>query len=170
MGDPQITVPAKQKVVTYLTFSLWSVTHFLILRAISIPYLSLKIVLHPWKSARMERTENTSWVDSWDTRDLRRLYLKHLEELSSRYSLLHCWWLHLPSELPLWIPNGHFRGWFLSSCGNLIPLKDEWAVTSLPNWKCICTVWTAAGTMVGEFFSFIENNLDEHTRSHCFQD
>lgn len=43
---------------------------------------------------------------------------------------------------------------FFSPCGTFIPLKDKWAMTSLPNWKCLSSVWTAVGTIVGEILLY----------------
>lgn len=66
--------------------------------------------------------------------------------------------------------HSHAMGWFPLSWGKLVPLKDGWATTSLPNWKCLRSVWTAVGTIVAEKVYSTENKLDEHTCSHCFPD
>lgn len=71
-------------------------------------------------------------------------------------------------RVALFLPNSHSIGWFPFSWRKLIPLKDGWAMTSLSNWRCLRSVWTAVGTIVAKKVFSIESNLDEHTCSHCF--
>lgn len=55
------------------------------------------------------------------------------------------------AELSLW--------WFCFPCRKFISLKDEWAMTSLPTWKCIISVWTAGGTTAGGNFALQKTTL-----------
>lgn len=49
--------------------------------------------------------------------------------------------------------------WFCFPCRKFISLKDEWAMTSLPTWKCIISVWTASGTTAGGNFALQKTTL-----------
>lgn len=81
------------------------------------------------------------------------------------------WRFQCPCPQSCFVPaHSHSIGWFPSSWGKLIPPKDGWATTSLPNWKCLRSAWTAVGTIVAEKVFSTENNLDEHKCSHCFPD
>ena len=43
--------------------------------------------------------------------------------------------------------------WFCFPCRKFISLKDKRAMTSLPTWRCIYSVWTAGGTTAGGNFA-----------------
>lgn len=52
----------------------------------------------------------------------------------------------------LWSLNCHF-GDFVFHAESLFHSKDEWAMTSLPTWKCIISVWTAGWNNCGGNFA-----------------
>ena len=116
--------------------------------------LSVKMVLHTWESKEIQVL--------WEMKD--RLWgswtcsLINLDSPSSRPAP----WqgsvggsaigvTSVVAEPSLW--------WFCFPCRKFISLKDEWAMMSLPTWRCIISVWTAGGTTAGGNFALQKTTL-----------